>query len=122
MPFVRVLLKPGVTPELLEHCGFDQVLRASVANATDCADEGGRVTPSDVDVQYVTRLAADQPLCDITVMVQARRLPTRTAEQDERSARLRDGLVAAVPRRYVAATCITLSHDAWAVGQGAYGA
>jgi len=119
VPFVSVYLKAALLPADLEHTDFHETLRLAVSTALDCpADEAGSVPVSEVDVHYVERSEDDKPDWDIVVVVDARKTPTRMAEQESRSARLKRVLEPSIPHSLSFCVCVNLNDTVWQTGTG----
>lgn len=118
MPVAWVYCKNRAVKKRLADVNFAESLREAVTNAVNCADEGGRMQSDDVDVFHVVRLAADDTKWDVTVVVDARRTPTREQQFAHHTGLLAGELGDVVPEGLSIAVCINLVNTAWAVDTG----
>ncbi len=69
----------------------------ALAEAFDCEDEGGDLTPNDIEVEVSTVGPKDRNDYDVCITVFANDFPSRKANHDERRQRMQDALAQHVP-------------------------
>lgn len=123
MPLVKVRYRDTVPEAVLK--GLGSLLCAAVAEQLTCNDDGGQLTPNDIEVQFDACSPYDVVLHDLTIDVEAMHFPLRDkGDPDQRESdfetrvwRIREDLVSAIPIGNTFGLWVKLSNAQWAEGE-----
>lgn len=92
MPLVRVYDDTGFQQDTLKV--VEALLRSVIAEELSCSDKGGELTPDDMEVFFLAQ--TPQSSYHLLIDIEAVNFPSRLANQQERSGRIKDRVAQAL--------------------------
>ncbi len=96
MPLALLRYRQSVTDDVLEH--LIAAIPVAIAAAFDCEDDGGDLSPKDIEVEVAPVGPKDVNAYDVCITVLANHFPSRDANHEERRLLMQAMLAEYVPK------------------------